>query len=191
MDLKRGVFISVIIFCGAFLLAGVVSWFRADVFYARGRALADSGHLVRGALVLEKAIGFWKFEPAYHRELAAVYARLAAAYSQEKEDKFIKFASQEAERAYQLNPRNMLTLKSLITTNYALSQLDPRYRERTEFLLGKALERSSTDPTLWYFKGVVYSGFGQDSEAKESLRKALELRPNYPEARRTLQTLTR
>ncbi len=165
------------------------SWVRADYLYVRGQKLAEQGSLLRGAVVLEKALALWPLEPAYHRELAAVYARLAGIYSADERRELLESADQEAQKAYELNPSNLITLKSLVTTYYTMSLLDSSYQEDTLRLSAEAINKCPTDPTLWYLTGVVYTGFGQRHEARKNLERALELRANYPKARQALEVL--
>ena len=172
MNLKYSSLIIVVTLIGFFCFFSLFSWFRADMLYARGQALADNGQLLESALAVEKAVSLWPREPAYHKELAATFARLASVYSGENKEKFAQFAAEAGAKAYKLNPNNLLTLKSLITTYYTLSLLDAQYQNQTLQLVDKSLERCPTDPTLWYLKGVVYSGFGKDLEAKEPVREA-------------------
>ncbi len=179
---------SVVLCCALVIFWVVFAWFRADVLYARGQLLVDRGSLLRGAEVLERSVSLWSVEPAYRRELAAVYARLAGIYSGEDRRELLKYADKEAQKAYSLNSRNLLTLKSLITTYYAMSLIDDAYQAHTMRVLEEALEKCPNDPTLWYLKGVVYGGFGDQSTAKSALKQTLELRPNYPKARQSLET---
>ena len=190
MDLKRKFSILVIVLLSSFLFFRIVSWFLADVSYARGRALADAGYLFEAEKSFLRAIRLWPAEPAYHRELAAVYARLAQVSVGEGQKQLLELAGREAERALNLNPQNLLTLKSLAPTYFVLAKVEPALQSRTEALVEQAIGLCPTDPVLWYLRGIVLLGGGERDEAQRSFEEALRLRPNYIKAREAVNALS-
>ena len=182
MDLKKKVFILAIVLFSFFFLLRTADWLRADVAYAQGRGLASAGYLLAAQESLEKATRLWPEEPAYHRELAAVYARLAQVSADEKQEPLVAKVATESQVARDLNPHNLLTLKSLIPTYFALSQLDPSYSEAVAEVVQQATDLCPTDPTLWYFQSLVSLDQGDAQAAIVAAARALELKPDYPEA---------
>jgi len=189
MDLKRKFLIlAVTLFAFLFLLK-IVDWFRADASYTRGRAMADAGYLFDAEESFRKATCLWPKEPAYHRELAAVYARLAQVSAEEEQPQLLGLANQEAEMALNLNPRNLLTLKSLVSTYFTLAQIDPVYQTQTEDVVQRAINLCPTDPTLWYFRSLIFLGEGRLDEAGLALDEALRLKPDYARAKEAQELL--
>ncbi len=187
MDKKRLLATIVIVMITHSLLGVVVIMFLADMRYARGRFLADKGYLAESAVTFEKATSLWPREPRYHKDLARQYAILARAG--EPQDELSSFAVVAAEQTFELNPENLITLKSVISTYYLLAQTDSKYQEDLDEYTSYAVELCPTDPTLWYLKGLAYRSGKEIDKARVAIQKALELRYPYPEAEKVLQTL--
>jgi len=179
-----------IIFSAFFLLLGVVTWFRADMAYARGVALADAGYLYGAESSLQAATTLWSAEPAYHRELAAVYSRLALVAGEQRAH-YAELAAREAARSLKLNSRNILTLKSLVSTYFNLSHASPVYRIQVENIVQQAIDLCPTDPVLWYFKALVLLSAEKPVEARAALDRALVLKPDYAKAQEVRDSLSR
>ena len=177
--------ISAVILFALSTLLTIVNWVRADVGYARGRGLADLGYVVEAGGHFEKAASFWPQEPAYHRELAAVYARLSQVSVGKERKQFLELASWEAEKALNLNP-----LKSLIPTYFALAGIEPTLQFQTESLVEQAIGLCPTDPVVWYLKGMVLLGRKERWEAKLAFEEALRLKPDYGKAREALDAIS-
>lgn len=179
--IKIGLFLVVII-CSLLGLILVGRWFFADVEYSRGRALGDYGLTEAAIRRLNRAVKLWPWEPAYHRELAGVYAQAAAAVEGEPRSRFLVRAADEANTAFNLNPRNLLTLKSLTATYFALAQTNPVFRAEALSVVAQALVLCPTDPTLWYYQGLVLGDGGELPGARSALDRALQLKPDYVKA---------
>ena len=151
--------------------------------------LADAGYVTEAGMAFEKAIDLRPAEPAYHRELAAAYVRLARVPEVGERGIWFEAAQREAERAWELNPNNLLTLKSLIPTYFALAKIDPALQFRAESLLEQAINLCPTDPVLWYFKGIVLLGGGERGKAPAAFEEALRLKPDYGKAREARDAL--
>lgn len=189
MDLKKKLLILAIILFSFFLLLKVADWLRADISYSRGRAMADAGYLFEAEESFLQAIRLWPNEPAYHREMAAVFARLAQVSAEEEQEQLLDLASQEAGKSLNLNPLNLLTLKSLVSTYFTLAQIDSSYWIQTEDIVQRAINLCPTDPTLWYFKALVLLGEERFDEAKTALDEALRLKPDYVKAKEARELL--
>lgn len=169
------------------LLGAIAVRFLADLKYARGRVLAQRGYMAQSVWVLEQATNLWPWEPRYYKDLARGHAVLAKVGA--NADDFSIYASQEADRAVQLNPQNLVTLKSVISTYYILAQIDSRYQEELEKYVTQALNLCPTDPNLWYLSALSYSLAGERSKAKLAIEQALKLKDPYPEAENLYQEL--
>jgi len=183
MDLRKKLSVFAIALFSFYFLLKVVDWFLADVSYSRGRAMADAGYLFEAEKSFRKATSLWPKEPAYHRELAVVYAHLAQVSADEEKAQFLDLTSLEAKKTLDLNPRNLLSLKSLVSTYFTLAQIDPSYQVQTENIVQRAITLCPTDPTLWYFKALVLLGEEREDQAKLALDEALRLKPDYVKAK--------
>jgi len=190
MSIFKSIFLVLLSIGSGFVVLGFCSWLRADISYSRGNALADAGYLKSAVRHLENAVSLWKWEPAYQRELASVYTRLAVVRrTSDTSERYILSAAEHAKIAYDLNPQNMITLKSLIPTFYTLSKFNAAYKKTTYHVLERALSRAPNDPNLWYLKGVVLQGYNEQDRARNAYQKSLRLRSDYVKARDALQSL--
>ncbi len=152
--------------------------FFADVSFDTGERAKRYGLYETAARYYQEAIGRNWREPRYHRELASVLAGLG----------MVERATQEAEIAYTQNPKNSLTIRSLIATYVGLADIDPKYLTRAEELTIEAISQQPTNPQLYYEQALVFFKAGKDDKAKSTLERALELKPDYQKARELLET---
>lgn len=173
------------VYCSLF----TVNLFRADVFFNSGEKFSRYGLYEMAAEYYQKATSLNSSEPRYHRELANVLAALAQGEeSREERVALIDKAEREAELAYQLNPKNSLTVRSLISTYIDLADFDSQYQTRAEELITEAIAWQPTNPELYYEQSLILFKAGKDKEALTALQKALELKPDYQKAREFLET---
>jgi len=163
-----------IVHCSLF----VVDLFRADAFFNTGEKMQRYGLYEVAAGYYQRAINHNSREPRYHRELAAVLARLG----------MTDRAAGEAEIAYDLNPKNSLTIRSLISTYVDLASIDSRYLARAEELIAEAVDQQPTNPQLYYEQALIFLKAEKDEEAARALQKSLELKPDYQKARELLES---
>jgi len=64
-----------------------------------------------------------------------------------------------------------------------LSPIDPNYLIEAKDTLEDAILQAPTDAKLFYNLGLVYARTGQADRAMEVLKKTIELKPDYKEAR--------
>jgi len=80
-----------------------------------------------------------------------------------------------------------------LNTGALLNQMGPLISLRRPFeaiqVMQLAISIAPEKASIWANLGAVQAEVGQDREAEVSLRKALELSPNLPEAQRNLRTL--
>lgn len=155
-----------------------INLFRADAAFNNGEKFRRYGLYEVATEYYREAISLNPREPRYHRELAYVLANLGK----------IEEAKREAEFAYNLNPKNSLTVRSLISTYVELSDFDQKFQTRAEELMLKAIAWQPTNPQLYYEQALILLKGGKSEEAVEALQKVLELKPDYQKARELLET---
>lgn len=162
-----------------FLIVGVVNIFLADVSFTQGYAQAEGGLAQLAETPLKDAIRLNPWEPAYHKELAYVYAQK---YVEAEDETDLNLALKEARTAYNLNPKNSLTLRSLIRVYYLLSKVKPEYKVNLEKLALDIIKLSPTEPRSYYDAALMFYYSGDKEAARELNDEAIKLRPGYPEA---------
>lgn len=155
-----------------YFLLFTLNLFLADVSFNYGERARRYGLDEIAADYYRDAINLNPREPRYHRELASVLVSL---------DKIAE-AEVAAETAYDLNPHNSLTLRSLVST---YSQTHPR---RAEELAQEAIDQQPTNPELYYQQALILLQGERYEEAGLSLKKSLELKPDYQKARELLES---
>lgn len=166
--------------------------FLADIYYAQGLTKEKQNLPVSGALAVQTATQLNPNEPAYHRELAYLYYLSTKLSEGEDKQVLLKYADEEAQIAYDLNPNNSLTLKSIVKIYSLLATIDPQnpiYFEKALKVAEHNTQLCPTDPKAWYNLGVVYQVKEDNTKAKEALEKALELKNDYAGAREEWEKL--
>lgn len=156
----------------------IVNLFRADTAFNNGEEFSRYGLYEIAATAYQKAIALNSREPRYHRELASVLAKLEDAEE----------AAREAKIAYNLNPKNSLTVRSLVSTYVTLANINAKYLTRAEELIAEAINQQPTNPQLYYEQALILLQAGKNEEAVKALEKALELKPDYQKAKELLGT---
>lgn len=162
-----------------YCLLFTVDLFRADAAFTNGENFSRYGLYEPATEYYRKAISLNPREPRYHRELASALAKLGV----------IEEAEREAEIAYNLNPKNSLTVRSLISTYIDLADIDSKYQIRAEELVAETINQQPTNPQLYYEQALILFKAKKDEEAIEALRKALELKPDYRKAQDLLKSI--
>lgn len=163
-----------IVYCSLF----IVDLFHADVSFNSGEKFSRYGLYEIAAEDYRKALSLNPREPRYHRELASALAKLGE----------VEEAEREAEVAYTLNPKNSLTIRSLISTYNDLADIDPQYQTRAEELIAEAINQQPTNPQLYYEQALILFKAEKGEEALAALQKALELKPDYQTAKDLLES---
>lgn len=152
--------------------------FLADVSFNLGERANRFGLYETAVEYYQGAVSLNPREPRYHREMASVLASM---------DK-LEEAEAEAETAYRLNPQNSLTLRSLILTYVRMSEAEKKYQARAEELAQEVVDQQPTNPQPYYQQALILLQTGKEEEAVSSLKKALELKPDYQKARELLES---
>ena len=175
---KKKLALTAIFLITFYCLVFTLNLFRADASFNTGEAAKRYGLYEVAAEYYQKAIAFNPCEPRYHRELAYVLAKLSAAES----------AAGEAEIAYNLNPKNSLTVRSLVSTYVELSDVDPLYLTRAGELIAETIAQQPTNPQLYYEQALILFKSEKNEEALAALTRAVGLKPDYQRARELLES---
>lgn len=161
------------------LAFGTLNIFLADVSFSQGYGSSQNGDVEKADPALKDAVSLNPWEPAYHKELAYTYAQK---YVEGENEKDLNMAIKEARTAYDLNPHNSLTLRSLIRVYYLLSKVKPQYKTDLEKMALEIISLSPTEPRSYYDAALMFYYSGDKGPARELNSEAIKLRPGYPEA---------
>lgn len=187
--------LTTVVIAGLWILLGVYSNWEADTYYKRGNDLTDSGYVGEGFNNFVQAIDLHPTEPLYRAELgfaaaASAVSRYESATESAEEAseaaKIQKIAVGQTELALKISPKNTSLWRTAIRTYYQLSSVDPSFNEKTLEVLDKTIALAPTDPKLVFNKGLILASQNRLPEAIETLKKAVQLKPDYRDAIVTL-----
>lgn len=178
MRIEKKLALAAIFLVAFYCLIFILNLFRADASFNKGEQAKRYGLYGIAAENYQKAIALNPREPRYHRELAYVLATQGV----------VEEAEREAEAAYNLNPKNSLTVRSLISTYVELVDLDSKYLARAEELITEAIAQQPTNPQLHYEQALIFLRAEKNKEALAASTKAVTLKPDYRRARELLES---
>ncbi len=189
-----------------FCLVWLLSSFVADTQYAQGLVYESNGDYIKAGKYVTTATNL-RPEPVFYDKLSYMEANLAlvASYQGEKElvTKFLTNSQVSSLKALRSSPKNIQYWKTSAKNNLVYYQitLDKKYIETGLASVQTAMALAPTEPKLPYTEAVLYSVLADeavDKNAKQfyttlavtSAKKALQLKPNYENAKVFLDKLT-
>ncbi len=173
-------------------LNNLLSLWEADKAYKDGSAYNDYGNPGRAYNFLIEAVGLNPGEPLYLVELGNAAGSSAIALAEEDATTSAELIGDSeffTDLGISISPVNTSVLRTAIRTYFQLSLLDPKYKDKTLEIVNQTIELAPTDPKLLVNKAVILTQFEQIPEAIEAYKKAVELKPDYREARLQLGDL--
>lgn len=177
-----GVFITI----SSFLFAIGCYWY-SDTLYNKGKQYNTANLYPNAFSYLKKAITLSPKEALYRNEISQTAGNLAVAYygqkKQEDAQLFTDLAISQSNEAVTLSPANINLLRSRVTLFNNLSIINPKYLGGAKEALLQASIKAPTDAKLFYNLGIIYLKTGEVSKSLDTFNKAINLKPNYKEAR--------
>ena len=173
-----------------YFLYSIIQLWYTDVVFARAQKASDSGNPIKAYNLSYVAAALNPYEGLFRSELGYIAATAASALPEEEATlsaRLKKEASLETEAVLKSNPKNVSFWRTAIRTYFELSALDTEYVDKTLEAVEKAISLAPTDPKLYYNKALILKSLEKNEEANQALRKALELKPNYVEAKAELE----
>jgi tetratricopeptide (TPR) repeat protein len=192
-----------------FSLKIITAW-SADIAYAQGKTLLQYGpsYLSESIVQLSQAVKTNPNEPLYYSILAESQAQ-ASFYLTEQIKTLEASAPAETKKQYQLasaeyatkaltnsqkaldmNPHHTNYYKSRAKVELFLASNDPKYYPDVITTLLKLSTLAPTDAKIIYNLGLVYINTNKKEDAIIAFKKALDLKPDYYEAKDKLKSLT-
>lgn len=180
---------------GIFLITGAAliivwqmgSYWTADTLYAKGKAYDSVQKPDVAVGYLTNAINLEPDESLYHSELSSAYTTIAVAYNQQKDTtnakNFADLAIAESDKSVALSPANVNLKRTRFGVYIMLTAIDQNYLLNAQETLLDAIAQAPTDAKLYYNLGLTYARIGQSDKALETLKKTVDLKANYKEAR--------
>ncbi len=177
----------IIAFFALFLFILTCRYWYADTLYAKGASYNKVNRQDIATDYLNKAIKLQPRQSIYYSELSKSYVNLALAYNEAEESttaaKFAKIAIDNSIKSVNLTPANVNLKRIEFGVFVMLSSIDINYLLDAKDILVTAVEQAPTDAKLHYNLGLIYSRIGENKPALQLLNEAVELKPNYKEAR--------
>lgn len=185
-----GLLVKIIIVLGSiYLVGGVFNLWRADVNYKLGSDASDNGSANKAYVALNRAYQLNPGEPLYQSDFGNILASAAVAMAETEATQSAELKDQAilfTENSLVISPANVSLWRTAIRTYYILSILDKNYDQKTIEVIDKAISLAPTDPKLYYNKGLILAQQNKLPESIQSMKEAIELKPNYREAKISL-----
>lgn len=179
--------ILAVVVSASFLIIQILRYWYADTLYLSG---SNYNKINRQDLALPKLIKAVKIEPhqaLYYSELSKSYTGLALAYQEAKESttaaQLTESAIESAIKSTELSPANVNLKRIEFGVFVMLAAIDPNYLLDARDVLVAAIKQAPTDAKLYYNLGLTYTRIGQNDLAIQTLKTAVELKPDYRDAR--------
>jgi putative inorganic carbon (HCO3(-)) transporter len=182
----------VLLLVTCYLLQVIINLWRADFFYAQGLKLNKQGEYTSSYQSISKAVKLSPNEPVFLNDLAVTAANLSILAASQKEAtlaaELFQNALNSSNTALEISPYNLNIHKNRVKVFYSLASIDPEYLEKAIEAVKTAMKLAPTDPKLVYNLGLLYGRAEKVEEALATLHQAIEMKPNYEEARNALAT---
>ncbi len=186
-------FILLVLFTMIYTLCAISRYWYTDTLYAKGISLTDSQQFQEAHDMLRKAIMYSPSEAIYWVALAESSKSIATTLAEAgKTQDAINWADKAAIQAgvgSELSPKNVNVKKRKYSLLTDLSMVDPSYLLAAREEIVDALKLAPTDAKLYYFLGTNSLYIKQTQEAIRAFEYAIEIKPNYENARLALASL--
>ncbi len=183
--------VVIISILGLFVLTLILRLYFSNIFEKRAETL-KSTDIEKGLIAYSNAIDTI---PTYNPYLFANYSTSIALAASALEDAptsstFSQSADNLAQKSLNFSPHNFLIAQRASQTYILLAQIDDSYKNKATNVCQKLITLASTYPPAYLNCAKVQIASDNYRKAIEFTQKALELKPEYPQAQELLQQLT-
>ena len=189
---KIGVF--VVLISSLYFLVSIARYWYADTFYASGQKnyqffqkTQDTQYLSTSFQSFQSATKLNPTEPAIISEYAVSMAYIAVILAPQDATSaglLANTATSLSDKAIALSPHHPNYYKSAARTNILLAHYG-----RAAEIFTNATKVSPTDPRIPYNLGLIYESLGKTNLARQQYESALQLKPDFQDAKTALQKL--
>lgn len=183
--MKTKVSIGIVLAASCYMLIAIGQYWYADAKFAAGQR-AQGKDLATAYENLTLAVKYNPGEPAILAEYAVAAAYVANA-TQNKD--FANQAINLAQMAISISPHHPNYYKSMTRSLILISDIEPQALDLAAKALAKAALISPTDPRIPHNQAVIAKYLGKLDEAKVFAQKALDLKPDFGDARKLILSL--
>jgi len=183
-----------------YLLFQILVFFIADLKYNLGRQFYSAGYAAETLEPLSQAVNLVPNESVFRNELAEAQATVAISLSTVRDPSTSSPSSvaqddiEPLKKAALVNFKivsgqskyNLTFLRTQAQMEFLMREIDPELTNEALALAQKAIYLSPTDPRGYYLLGRMYGELDDKSKAEKFYRQALELKPDYEEARNAI-----
>ncbi len=187
INTSQKVIMTLLLLFTFYFLLWVFRYWRADILYANAKAQNSASRPDLALSSLTKAIRLQSGQAIYLAELSSSYSAIAMAYDQSKDatsaGEFTALAVGAIQKAVEIAPANINIRRQMFGIYVRLSTIEEKYLAAARNSLVETIKMAPTDAKLYYNLGIADANLGDNQNALVSLQKAIELKPNYAEAR--------
>lgn len=181
------ILITVVTFLLFITLNSLKKYWYADYLYAQGKLENDSGLYSNSRSTLIKALKYSPNESVFWDELSDTTSFLAILYAENNDIETAKKAAMtalsESDKAISLSPKSVILKKTRVRMLANLSLIDPSYMQIAKKTLLEASQLAPTDAHISYNLAITYFKTGDTDAFLNTLKKTIEMKPNYKQAR--------
>lgn len=176
------------VFLMAFILNLILlRYWNADTAYALGANLNRQGQYLESYKLLQNAVTLRPHEPTFQDELAYTNAAIAGAYLLQEDAtqaaQFLSTATNLSNSVVTNHPNNVTFWKNRVRMYYLLSQVDPQFLPLALESIKHADTLAPNDAKILYNHGVILGQMGRVDEAIPVLKKTIDVKPDFRDAR--------
>jgi len=188
--------ILLVVLATAFYFSACYKNFVADIYYRNAEVavekLSSNEDISRALDNIEKAIKSNPNEPNYYRMQARIYVLLLPSKDGEIKKMIKKIIIQNLEKAYKINPSNLVTIRNIIPLYYFVAaadistvagsaNVDPEFLPVAKAFYANVKNVSPNDAGVYALVARYEKRLGLNEEYKASVEKVRELRPDLLE----------
>ncbi|MEK7497481.1 MAG: tetratricopeptide repeat protein [Patescibacteria group bacterium] len=194
LTITQKIGIAIVLLTTGLCLFAIYRYWLADYKYAEAKTKIQNGYVIDGISDYENVIKLSPNEALYKSKLGTTYSDLAKYFAENDEldkatasAKIAVFFTEEAKR---LSPRNFVIGQERVISYSQLVSTDPKYLTNTIVELQSLAVWAPTYPKIYYRLGLAYKDIGQTDLAIQNFKKAIELKPDYNDAKIALDQIT-
>jgi putative inorganic carbon (HCO3(-)) transporter len=178
---------TAITFSALVFLLYFINYWRADMLYSVARSQNSTGRPDLAIATIGNAINLQPNQAIYFGELASSYSTIAMAYEQSEDAtnaaKFSALAQNSIENAVRISPANINIRRQMFGVFVRLSTINEDYLVKAKDSIKETIKIAPTDAKLHYNLGIAEANLNLTNDAINSLKRSVELKPNYADAR--------
>ncbi len=173
-------------------ISGIFNQFQADLKYNLGRQFYSARYISESLESLSQAVNLSPNEPVFRNELAEILSVAAVSvWGSGDETRAVEIKNNAVENFKIVSRQskfNLTFVRTRAQMEFLMREIDPDLTDEALKLSKQAIDLSPTDPRGYYLLGRMHAELNDKSTAENLYRRALELKPDYEEAIKILNS---